>query len=795
MAAAHDAAAGALFSWLAGLPGAFVHPALCVRDFPATGRGVACDAPLARGELVLRVPASAVLTAPAALALLGPLIAAAGPAGPPLLRCLGEDDALAIAAALLLEAADASPPPRVRALPRAAALRGVAGAGGWAPAELALLRDGGAAAAAAARGAEAAAAGLLLRAAAAAAAAAGAPAGAALLAALGAGAGAWRWAVACAASRAFLHGGAAEALFCGAGAAAGLLPLALVPGADMFNHDAGGGGGGADSAWLACGGFEVRAARRAPAGGELLISYGDRPARDLLENYGFVPPAGGNAAEALALDAAPLALAACGGCACGDCAGGGGGARGGGAFAALLAALPPAGPAALRARRAALLGEATGLPPHAAEVELPMPRAGGGGAGGGAADALRVLRALCLAPGDAGAARGAAALEAPLSRGNETLAHAALAALLGEAVAGAHWGGAFAGAGGEGAAAVLLAGDGAPLLSAAAGAALLGQFEAAAEAAAGAAAAAAAAEGGGGGAAPAVTALAAAAAAAAGALAGLLRELLLAEADICGGLASAAELSAALAAAPAAAGGEGEGGAPWAAAEAALGDGGGGGGGGGADRAALAAAYRRVRAAGALAFAEHAAAMLRVAAGQGRGAPPSPAPAPAPAPSPQQQQQLLRFGGAAVCLEVQEPWCSLLLRGAKRVETRAYALPPALVGARVALLRAPPGGLAAGGLASGALVGWAVFGAPARYGSREAWAADAGAHGVVEGAPGAAAFCWEEGAEKWAWPVAAARAAEGPPLPVALSEALRWKRSVFLLPFAGSLAGRLAGTL
>jgi hypothetical protein len=580
--------------------------------------------------------------------------------------------------------------------------------------------------------------------------------------------------VACVASRAFLHGAAVDALFCCAGTQ-GMLPLALVPGADMFNHGGGAGGARCDSEWTPDGAYEVRAAARLAPGEELLISYGDRPARDCLENYGFVPPPGANAAEALALDAAPLALAACGGCGCGCGAGAAPAARDG-PLAPLLAALPPAGGgAALRARRAALLGEATGLAPHAAELELPLAHADG--CSGGAGDALRVLRALCWAPVGAGAPPSAAALEAPLSRGNEALSHVALAALVANAFLGAYWesGGEGSCGGGApaGAAAVQLGADGVPLLSAPAGGALATGFGALAALAA---AAGAAAEGGAGADGAAVTAMAVATAATVGALVALLREVVWAEEDVWEGLQRAPQR------APPGRG-EGAGGAPWEGAEAALGCGTEG---CGADRALLAAAYRRVRARGLLLYAEHAGAMLRVAAGKGGGgAPVPPPPPPQPPPTP-------RFCGARLCLEVQEPWVGLLMSGAKTIETRAYALPSSAVGQPIALLRTPPGGSAAHGLASGALVGWTVFRAPARYPSREAWAADAHAHGVVEGAPGAEAFGWEEHAEKWSWPVASVRAAAGPGLPVRLTEALRWKRSIFALPFAaGCLAGEV----
>ena len=105
----------------------------------------------------------------------------------------------------------------------------------------------------------------------------------------------------------------------------------------------------------------------------------------------------------------------------------------------------------------------------------------------------------------------------------------------------------------------------------------------------------------------------------------------------------------------------------------------------------------------------------------------------------------------AACLEVRAPWAAALLDGSKPVETRTYALPPALVGARLLVLESAAGDGAAsatpdyvdcelGGLvvaaadavASGALhvAGEVVFDASFEYASEAEWAADEARHRV-----------------------------------------------------------------
>lgn len=165
----------------------------------------------------------------------------------------------------------------------------------------------------------------------------------------------WRnylWARFCVQSRAFVSGLDMDPLFMCAGTA-DMLPIAVVPLGDMFNHACqpapaaviaavnGNGDEAAatsasksdssastsesagvaaaacgpvlcDSEWVspsdnaearAAGGFYLlRVQEDAPAGRELCISYGDRSALDCLENYGFLAPFPSNSAENVAAD-------------------------------------------------------------------------------------------------------------------------------------------------------------------------------------------------------------------------------------------------------------------------------------------------------------------------------------------------------------------------------------------------------------------------------------------------------------------------------------------------------------
>lgn len=148
----------------------------------------------------------------------------------------------------------------------------------------------------------------------------------------------------------------------------------------------------------------------------------------------------------------------------------------------------------------------------------------------------------------------------------------------------------------------------------------------------------------------------------------------------------------------------------------------------------------------------------------------------APAPSASRPQ----FG-----LEVQQPWAELLLAGRKSIETRDYPLPPHLLDVPLAVVQSAVGGLATHGLASGHIVGTVAFSVCKEYTSRELWAADSAQHCVPADAP-ATAFGWDQdafdaGKRKYWWGVSRVHAIT-PAAPVALTESDRVVRSIFRLP-------------
>jgi hypothetical protein len=131
----------------------------------------------------------------------------------------------------------------------------------------------------------------------------------------------YRWARYCVQSRTYTYGLGMDDLFLCDGVR-GMLPTALVPLGDMVNHGFDGGRvcdtdwvGNASAAGAATGAqgtgagavpgcwrmllnrdrgaYVLRTSRRMRAGEEVLISYGDRAARDCLESYGFLPGCAG----------------------------------------------------------------------------------------------------------------------------------------------------------------------------------------------------------------------------------------------------------------------------------------------------------------------------------------------------------------------------------------------------------------------------------------------------------------------------------------------------------------------
>jgi hypothetical protein len=104
-------------------------------------------------------------------------------------------------------------------------------------------------------------------------------------------------------------------------------------------------------------------------------------------------------------------------------------------------------------------------------------------------------------------------------------------------------------------------------------------------------------------------------------------------------------------------------------------------------------------------------------------------------------------------LEMQSPWAGLLLEGKKTIETRAYDLPPALLGRRIKILQSKPGGTASslGNTVSISAVesnvtrvGWCTFTKVIRYQNKQTFEADEAAHMVTRDS----GFGWKEGMTK-----------------------------------------------
>ena len=153
-------------------------------------------------------------------------------------------------------------------------------------------------------------------------------------------------------------------------------------------------------------------------------------------------------------------------------------------------------------------------------------------------------------------------------------------------------------------------------------------------------------------------------------------------------------------------------------------------------RRLLAARYRIQRRSILLSNLRYVSAMLRVASGVNSlpigsddEAPPSPS-----TPSSLCSSLMAALRPVRYCLEVQGAWSDALMSGSKTIETRAYPLPPDLLGVPLGLLWSPsPGGLAVHGGHAGHLVGTVSFSTCFRYTSRTQWEADAGKHGVDPG--------------------------------------------------------------
>ena len=133
-------------------------------------------------------------------------------------------------------------------------------------------------------------------------------------------------------------------------------------------------------------------------------------------------------------------------------------------------------------------------------------------------------------------------------------------------------------------------------------------------------------------------------------------------------------------------------------------------------------------------------------------------------------------------LECQAPFAGLILKGTKSIETRAYRLPPQLLGRPLLLIETEEGAPGVTALPNVVPAGWAgarvkgtvVFGACIEYSSREKWDADADRHLVPSGSP----YDFVEGGVKFGWVVERVeRLAASQPVP----EMRRRLRSLFAI--------------
>jgi hypothetical protein len=109
-------------------------------------------------------------------------------------------------------------------------------------------------------------------------------------------------------------------------------------------------------------------------------------------------------------------------------------------------------------------------------------------------------------------------------------------------------------------------------------------------------------------------------------------------------------------------------------------------------------------------------------------------------------------------LELQEPWAGAVVGGRKPIETRAYNLPPALLGKRIHIMQSPTGkaGVSAIGdvvdLESDAkVIGWCVISAVKKYTSRKEFERDESDHLVSK----SSGYGWKDGKTKviYGWQV------------------------------------------
>jgi hypothetical protein len=144
------------------------------------------------------------------------------------------------------------------------------------------------------------------------------------------------------------------------------------------------------------------------------------------------------------------------------------------------------------------------------------------------------------------------------------------------------------------------------------------------------------------------------------------------------------------------------------------------------------------------------------------------------------------FGMHKFGLEMQEPWAAHLLNGKKSIETRAYPLPPSLIGRRVEILQSRQGQAGVSSiqdhveLASGKLkhIGWCIFDRVIEYRDQASFEADEKGHLVKADS----AYGWKGGTTEvvYGWFVAECGKLDMEPQAVQ-GKAIRRLRSLFEL--------------
>jgi hypothetical protein len=106
----------------------------------------------------------------------------------------------------------------------------------------------------------------------------------------------------------------------------------------------------------------------------------------------------------------------------------------------------------------------------------------------------------------------------------------------------------------------------------------------------------------------------------------------------------------------------------------------------------------------------------------------------------------------AFALEIQSPWAEALMNGTKTIETRAYDLPPALLGQKIWILQSPVGTDQVSSLSNdirldsshAKMIGWCIFDQVKHYTTKERFESDASAHLV----PPNSGYAWNEDTTK-----------------------------------------------